>query len=397
LLDNQPEQVMSKEIVILGCTGSIGDSTFRVLESLGTKYRVRGLSADRQVDKLIELTRVWNPAVVCVGCEGDVEYVEHQLPGVKVLSGAKGLIELARLEGVDIVVNGLVGAVGLEPTLAAAEAGRIVAMANKEPLVMAGGLILDAVHSGGGAILPLDSEPNAIWQCLQGEPQAQRLILTASGGAFRGWSMEQMSAVTPQQALRHPTWNMGAKITIDCATLMNKGFEVIEASWLFDVPIDMIDVIMHRESVVHSMVEFVDGSMLAHLGKTDMLLPIQYALTHPERSPSPLERLDLIALGALHFDEPDWERFPCLHLCYEAGRRGDTAPTSLNAANEVAVNAFLQERIDFLDIYRVNKETLAACSTQPADSIEAVVEADRTARLYAEAFVDELVQSPQLV
>ena len=209
--------------------------------------------------------------------------------------------------------------------------------------------------------------------------------------------MEQMSAVTPQQALRHPTWNMGAKITIDCATLMNKGFEVIEASWLFDVPIDMIDVIIHRESVVHSMVEFVDGSMLAHLGKTDMLLPIQYALTHPERSPSPLERLDLIALGALHFDEPDWERFPCLHLCYEAGRRGDTAPTSLNAANEVAVNAFLQERIDFLDIYRVNKETLAACSTQPADSIEAVVEADRTARLYAEAFVDELVQSPQLV
>ena len=388
---------MSKEIVILGCTGSIGNSTFRVLESLGTKYRVRGLSADRQVDKLIELTRVWNPAFVCVGREVDVEHVERQLPGVKVLSGAKGLIELARLEGVDVVVNGLVGAVGLEPTLAAAEAGRIVAMANKEPLVMAGELILDAVRSGGGSILPLDSEPNAIWQCLQGERQAQRLILTASGGAFRGWSTEQMSAVTPQQALRHPTWNMGAKITVDCATLMNKGFEVIEASWLFDVPIDMIDVLMHRESVVHSMVEFVDGSILAHLGRTDMLLPIQYALTHPERSPSPLERLDLIALGALHFEEPDWERFPCLHLCYEAGRRGDTAPTCLNAANEVAVNAFLQERIDFLDIYRVNKETLAACSTQPADSVEAVVEADRNARRYAEALVDELVQSPQLV
>ena len=389
--------MLPKGIVILGCTGSIGDTTFRVLESLGSGYSVRGLSAGRQVDKLIGIARVWNPAVVSVGDEGDVARVARALPGVKVLSGAQGLLELARLQDVEVVVNGLVGAVGLEPTMAAVGAGRVVAMANKEPLVMAGGLVLEAARCSGGSILPLDSEPNAIWQCLQGERRAERLILTASGGAFRGWSTEQMRAVTPQQALQHPTWDMGEKITIDSATLMNKGFEVIEASWLFDVPIDRIDVVMHRESVVHSMVEFVDGSILAHLGKTDMLLPIQYALTHPQRSPSSLERLDLIALGELHFEQPDWERFPCLELCYEAGRLGGTAPTCLNAANEIAVDAFLKGHIDFLDIYHINKQTLSLCPPQPLQSISSVLDVDRTARRLAEALVNDSVRSPQLV
>ena len=369
-----------RNIVILGCTGSIGDSTFKALESLDDQYRVVGLSAGSQTDKLVERARAWHPAAVCVAQEERSDEVERQLPGVEVLCGEAGLIELACREGVDVVLNGLVGAVGLRPTLAAAEAGRVVAMANKEPLVMAGGLILEAARCNGGEILPLDSEPSALWQCLRGETDVRRLILTASGGAFRGRSVDQMRAVTPAQALDHPTWRMGAKITIDCATLMNKGFEVIEASWLFDVPVDQIEVVVHRESVVHSMVEFVDGTIMAHLGKTDMLLPIQYALTHPHRAPAPLDPLDLVALEALHFEEPDWESFPCLELCYEAGRRGGTTPACLSAANEVAVKAFLSGQVDFLDIYQIAKHALEAHETQPAASVEEVMEADRCGR-----------------
>lgn len=378
-----------KKIVILGCTGSIGDSCFKVLQELGEDYQVLGLSAGKKVDKLLRLARVWKPEWVCVEAEDQLPRVRQELPGTKVVAGANGLLELAGLADADIVLNALVGAIGLEPTLAAIEAGKLVAMANKEPLVMAGGLILDQAASNRTTILPLDSEPNAMWQCLKGEEMAEvrRLILTASGGPFFGRTLAQMGDITPAQALNHPTWEMGAKITVDSATLMNKGFEVIEASWLFGVNIDQVEVVIHRESIVHSLVEFADATMLAHLGKTDMILPIQYALTHPQRRASPLQGLDLAQVARLSFAAPDRENFPCLELCYEAGRRGGVAPAVLNAANEVAVAAFLGGEIGFLDIAAINRFALDSCSPAPADSLAAVLAADVSGRQWARQWI----------
>ncbi|MFH1570984.1 MAG: 1-deoxy-D-xylulose-5-phosphate reductoisomerase [Gemmatimonadota bacterium] len=383
-------------LVILGCTGSIGDTTFQVLDGLGGAYRVLGLAGGRRVDRLIERARQWAPASVAVERPEDAAQVRRALPGVEVLAGEEGLLRLAALPDAEVVVNGLVGAVGLRPTLAAVEAGKTVAMANKEPLVMAGGLILDRVRACGAQLLPLDSEPNALWQCLRGESDrhVRRLILTASGGAFRDWSRQRLAAVTPAQALKHPTWQMGRKITVDSATLMNKGFEVLEAAWLFGVTLHQVDVIVHRESIIHSMVEFVDGSYLAHLGRTHMHLPIQYALTQPARRPTPLEPLDLASVGALHFEAPDVDRFPCLPLCYEAGRRGGTAPAALNAANEVAVASFLEGRLGFLEIYEVNRQVLDTFSPAPADSVEAVLAADRQARQVATSLVAAAAPEP---
>ena len=378
-----------KKIVILGCTGSIGDTCFKVLQELGEDYQVLGLSAGKKVDKLLRLARVWKPEWVCVEAEDQLPRVRQELPGTQVVAGANGLLELAGLADADIVLNALVGAIGLEPTLAAIEAGKLVAMANKEPLVMAGGLILDQAASKRTTILPLDSEPNAMWQCLKGEERAEvrRLILTASGGPFFGRTLAQMGDITPAQALNHPTWEMGAKITVDSATLMNKGFEVIEASWLFGVNIDQVEVVIHRESIVHSLVEFADATMLAHLGKTDMILPIQYALTHPQRRASPLQGLDLAQVARLSFAAPDRENFPCLELCYEAGRRGGVAPAVLNAANEVAVAAFLGGEIGFLDIAAINRFALDSCSPAPADSLAAVRAADVSGRQWARQWI----------
>ena len=384
-------------LVVLGATGSIGDTTFGVLEGLGDGFRVVGLSGHRRLDKLIDLARRWRPDIVAVAGEEAAAQARASLPDTEVVTGAPGLVRLATCEAADTVVNGLVGAVGLEPTVAAVEAGKTVAMANKEPLVMAGGLILDRARACGARILPLDSEPNALWQCLRGEsPESvKRLVLTASGGAFRGWPPDRMAAVKAEQALQHPTWKMGAKITIDCATLMNKGFEVIEAAWLFGLPVDRVDVVVHRESVIHSMVEFVDGSYLAHLGRTHMHLPIQYALTQPGRRAAALEPLDLVQLGALHFEAPDEDGFPCLPLCYEAGRAGGLVPTVLNAANEVAVEAFLAGHIGFLDIYEVNRRTTDEVAADEAvargepHSVAAVLVADRAARQAAARLVRE--------
>lgn len=376
---------MAKKIVILGSTGSIGDTAFKVLRGLGPDYRVIGLGAGRQVEKLLRQVEVWDPRCVGVAAGEQADLVRRRMQGVEVVSGSLGLVELATMDEADIVLNALVGAVGLEPTVAALEAGKVVAMANKEPLVMAGGLILEKARACGGILLPVDSEPNALWQCLKGERSrdVQRLILTASGGPFFGRTRVQMAAVTPEQALEHPTWRMGPKITVDSATLMNKGFEAIEAGWLFGVGIDQVEVVVHRESTVHSMVEFVDGSILAHLGKTDMQLPIQYALTHPERRSTALEKLDLVELGRLSFAAPDWENFPCLELCYRAGRAGGVVPAALNAANEVAVDAFLSGRIGFLDIAAINERLVEACDPAPADSLQSVFEADRWARSLA--------------
>ncbi|MBI2506216.1 MAG: 1-deoxy-D-xylulose-5-phosphate reductoisomerase [Candidatus Latescibacteria bacterium] len=378
-----------KQVVVLGCTGSIGDTTFKVLAGLGGEYQVLGLSGGRQVEKLVARARAWKPTWVCVADPRDQEVVGGQLPGVEVLCGEEGLCQLASLPEADLVVNGLVGGVGLRPTLAGLEAGKTVGMANKEPIVMAGGLLLAAARASGGQILPLDSEPNALWQCLKGEEEGSlaRLILTASGGPFRGQTRAQLAGVTPEQALRHPTWKMGAKISVDSATLMNKGFEVIEASWLFGVGIGQVEVVIHPESVVHSLAEFTDGALLAHLGRTDMVLPIQYALTHPRRRPAPLERLDLTRVGQLRFTAPDRENFPCLDLCYQAGRLGGTAPALLSGADEVAVAAFLRGEIGFLDIAALNRQVLETPAPAPADSLEAVLEADGQGRRLAAEWI----------
>ena len=371
-----------KKIAILGCTGSIGDTTFKVLDALEGEFRVVGLSAGRRTEKLVALAVGCGAVRVCVGAAGEEAAVHGALPGCDVVSGPEGLVSLATDPEVELVVNALVGRVGLEPTIAALQAGKVVAMANKEPIVMAGELIMSTAASHGGSLLPLDSEPNAIWQCLKGERKEEisRLILTASGGPFFGWTADEMEAITLEQALNHPTWTMGPKITVDSATLMNKGFEVIEASWLFDVSIEQVDVVVHRESTVHSMVEFVDGAILAHLGKTDMFLPIQYALSHPSRRRTPLASLNLLELGSLHFAAPDRENFPCLDLCYAAGREGGTLPAALNAANEVAVAEFLAGRAGFVAISETNRRVLDSWVNHDADSLESVVEADRQAR-----------------
>lgn len=382
-----------KNVVVLGCTGSIGDSTFQVLENLGSGYRVVGLSAGAKTDKLITLVEQWQPQCVCVPSDEQAQRIAALMPKGEVVVGEEGLCALATMQDADLIINGLVGAVGLVPTIKALEAGKVVAMANKEPLVMAGGLVLEAAKRGGGEVLPLDSEPNAIWQCLKGEPREAlaRVILTASGGPFFGRQRAQMQSISPAEALDHPTWTMGPKITVDSATLMNKGFEVIEAAWLFGVDIDQVDVIVHRQSVVHSLVEFVDGAMLAHMGQTNMLLPIQYALTHPHREAAPLGRLDLAAVGQLSFAKPDCVNFPCLQLCYDAGRAGGTAPAALNAANEVAVAAFLQGRISFLEIAALNSAMLTAHESRAADSLTAVLAVDAEVRRAATAWIESAI------
>ena len=378
-----------KKIVVLGCTGSIGDTCFKVLENLGDGYEVVGLGGGTKIEKLIVHARRWQPQKVCVLDAEARKQVQSAVSRIEVVCGEEGLCELATMPEADLVINGLVGAVGLAPTLAALAQGKTVAMANKEPLVMAGGLILQRAQHGGGAVLPLDSEPNAIWQCLKGENRRslKRIILTASGGPFFGYSREQMRDITPEQAIDHPTWKMGPKISVDSATLMNKGFEVIEAAWLFGIAVEQIDVVVHRQSVVHALVEFADGSLLAHLGKTDMLLPIQYALTHPARREVPLDSLDLKQVGQLSFAAPDRANFPCLDLCYEAGRSGGTFPAALNAANEEAVAAFLARQIGFLDIADLNRDVLTRCGTQEAVSLESILDEDRYARRLAREWV----------
>ncbi len=370
-----------KNVVILGATGSIGDSTLGVLRHLEEDFNVIGLSGGQQLEKLAECIREWDPALVSVGESDGVAAISKVFSG-EIYSGIDGLCILATQSEADIIVNGLVGSIGLRPTLAALQAGKTVAIANKEPLVMAGSLIMDTARRFGGKILPLDSEPNAIWQCLHGEEESalRRIILTASGGPFRDKNLADLSDVTPEEALQHPTWKMGEKISVDSATLMNKGFEVIEAACLFDVNVDRIEVVIHRQSVVHSLVELVDGSMLAHMGETDMRLPIQYALTYPHRSASPLGFLDLTKVSQLDFAEPDHNKFPCLDLCYEAGRTGEGARIALNAANEVSVKAFLERKISFLNIFDLNSDMLDLHGDAEVCDVETILSLDEKVR-----------------
>ena len=381
-------------IAILGSTGSIGCSTMSVVESFGDgRFRVVALAAGRNVGRLAEQVERHRPELVAVEDEECAGLLRDELkrrgtPAPRVATGEAGMVEVATHGAARTVVSATVGAVGFVPTLRALEAGKRVALANKETLVIAGELMTKAASASGAELLPVDSEHNALHQCLRGErrEEVRRLILTASGGPFREKTLGAMRAATVEEAMRHPTWNMGAKITIDSATLMNKGLEVIEARWLFGFGADEIDVVVHPESVVHSMVELVDGSVLAQLGVTDMRHAIQYALTYPERHPSAaLPPLDLTRLGALRFEAPDFERFPCLGLAYRALRAGGTLPAALNAANEEAVKAFLAGRLRLTDIPAVIERVMDAHETRVVSDLDVVLRVDGEARAAAAA------------
>src|SRR5262244_1000166 len=349
-----------KQIAILGSTGSIGCNTLRVVNAFKGEFGVAALGAGSNVELMAEQVEQYCPRVVSVSDEESAEKLRYELKRRGVSSpaigiGVDGLCEVATCDGVRIVIGAVVGALGLLPTYRALELGRRVALANKETLVVAGELMTRAAEKSGAELLPVDSEHNALHQCLRGEKrrEVKRLILTASGGPFRNSSKEEIENATTAQALNHPTWRMGAKITIDSATMMNKGLEVIEARWLFNASADEIDILVHPQSVVHSMIELVDGSIIAQLGITDMRHAIQYALTYPARLESELEPLDLTQLSRLEFFAPDTQRFPCIELAYNALRTGGTMPAVLNAANEVAVSAFLDERVRFGEIPRL--------------------------------------------
>ncbi len=385
-----------KQIVILGSTGSIGTNTLDIVAKFPDRFRVAGLTAGSNVDKLEEQIRTFKPEAVALSDPKAAETLRARCKGqpVRILSGVEGLSEVARLPQADLVISAIVGGAGLVPTLAAIQAGKPVALANKEPMVMAGRLMQEEATKRAVKIFPVDSEHSAIFQSMEGHRREdiQRLILTASGGPLWDMPLEQMRHVKPQQALKHPNWKMGAKITIDSATLMNKGLEVVEARWLFDIPASQVDVIIHRESIIHSLVEYRDGSVIAQLGLPDMRTPIAYAMTYPERLPLSQPPMDLAAIGTFTFYRPDHDRFPCLGLGYEALKIGGTMPATLNAANEVAVAAYLDERIGFLDIVAVIRGTMDAHQRREVATLDDALEADRWAREKA----GELVRSRPL-
>jgi len=378
-----------KAISILGSTGSIGCNTLKVIEFLGN-FRVVALGAGNNVEKLAEQVARFKPELV--SCENETcaenllqEIHKTKTKTPKIEIGEKGLIAVATHEEAETVVSATVGAVGFVPTLRALEAGKRVALANKETLVMAGELMTKAARENNAEILPVDSEHNALHQCLRGESKTEvkRLILTASGGPFRTKSKQEIENATREEALNHPTWNMGDKITIDCATLMNKGLEVIEARWLFDFSATEISVVVHPQSVVHSLVEMVDGSIIAQLGVTDMKHAIQYALTYPKRQPNCLPPLDFTKISQLTFEEPDLDKFPCLALAYRALKIGGTMPATLNAANEIAVEAFLEGKIRLSDIPKIIESVMDEHESQAVSSLEIVLETDASARKQA--------------
>jgi 1-deoxy-D-xylulose-5-phosphate reductoisomerase len=394
----------ARGVAILGSTGSIGCNTFRVLEALGpAKFRVVALAAGRNVLQLVEQIARHQPDLVSVENEQVSEQLKGELSkrGISVprlVNGERGLVEVATHPKADCVVSATVGAVGFVPTLRALEAGKRVALANKETLVMAGELMTRAAEKSGAELLPVDSEHNALHQCLRGETfsEVRRIILTASGGPFRTRDKAAIQSVTVAEALQHPTWNMGAKITIDSATLMNKGLEVIEAHWLFGFGADEINIVVHPESIVHSMIEMVDGSVIAQMGVTDMRHAIQYALTYPDRFDSELPPLDLARLSSLHFEEPDLDRFPCISLAYRALRTGGTLPAAMNAANEETVQAFIEERISFADIPQIIQSVMDEHRTSDVKDLDCVIDADRSARAGARSAIAQLSQESRV-
>lgn len=386
-------------VSILGSTGSIGCNTLRVIESLGPdRFHVVALGAGRNVAELAAQIARHQPDLVSVdteetGSKLKAELAKLNLSMPRLVFGEAGLVEVARHPNADCVMSATVGAIGFVPTLRALEAGKRVALANKETLVMAGELMTRAAEKSGAELLPVDSEHNALHQCLRGEKRSEvrRIILTASGGPFRTRDKATMSSATVAEAMKHPTWNMGAKITIDSATLMNKGLEVIEGHWLFGFSADEIGIVVHPESVVHSMIELIDGSIIAQMGVTDMRHAIQYALTYPERCPTDLPPLDLAQLSSLHFESPDVDRFPCISLAYQALKTGGTLPAAMNAANEEAVQAFIDERILFSDIPRLIQSVMKSHRVTEVKDLESVLTADREARVSARAAIADMI------
>ena len=382
-----------KHLAILGSTGSIGCSALAVVDAHAERLRVVGLAAGENVSRFAEQVRRYRPLIAAMGTSEAIDRLRTATGGSTTLAaGPEGMIAVATHPAVDIVICASAGTAGLEAVLAAIDAGKTIALANKEVLVMAGALVTEAARRRGVAILPVDSEHNAIQQCLHGRrpEEVRRLILTASGGPFRELSHDALARVDAEAALRHPTWRMGRKITIDSATLMNKGLEVIEARWLFDVPAERIDVLVHPQSIVHSLVELSDGSVIAQLGITDMRLPIQYACSYPERWDAAWPSLDLTTAAKLEFQQPDVERFPCLKLAYQALRAGGSAPVVLNAANEVAVDAFLEGKLGFTDIPRVIECTMNAHAPEHVSTLQVVRAIDEQARRDARELVSGL-------
>ena len=381
-----------KKVILLGSSGSIGESTCKVARALPEKMKLVGLGVAKSTDRMLEQAKEFGVKALAVSDPHAAEKVKSRLPqGTQFYPGPEGLARMVEETEADMVLVAIVGTAGLAPALAALRSGKDLAVASKEILVLAGSAVMAEAKKRKKQVLPVDSEHNAIFQCLVGanEKEVRKVILTASGGPFRQSSAQAMEKVTLAQALKHPTWSMGQKITIDSATMFNKGLEMIEAHWLFGLPMRQVDVVVHPQSIVHSMVEFIDGSVLAQLSVTDMCFPIQYAVTYPERMPSGLPPLDLAKLGTLTFEQPDEKRFPALRLAREAGEQGGTLPGVLNAANEVAVEAFLAERISFPRIWGMVEEVMKKHRTEKEPSLEAIIDADRWARGEAKARLEK--------
>lgn len=377
---------MKKKIAILGSTGSIGTQTLDIIREHHDKFKIIGLAAGYNLDLIEEQIREFSPALVSVATPELIKELELRLADLpnkpELLHGIAGMNQIAGLSGLDMLITAVVGAQGLLPTMTAIQAGTNIGLANKETLVAAGSIVMQEAKRCGVDIIPVDSEHSAIFQCLQGEDyhKISKIHLTASGGSFRGKQKSDLANVTVAEALKHPNWTMGSKITIDSATLMNKGLEVIEAHWLFDVAYDDINVVVHPESIIHSMVEFTDSSIIAQLGLPNMRIPIQYALAYPERIPSKQNRLDFFQLGQMNFARPDFDTFGCLQLAFDAGREGGTAPAVMNAANEVAVQMFLENKIKFLQIEEIISRILDRHEVIYQPSLDEILEADRWAR-----------------
>ncbi|HPJ20842.1 MAG TPA: 1-deoxy-D-xylulose-5-phosphate reductoisomerase [Clostridia bacterium] len=378
------------KVCILGATGSIGRQALDVCREMG--FIVTCVTADTDYEGLAAICRDYGPGHAAIASEDKYEKFKTLIDGVRTYAGSPGILECIRNSNADIVVNGIVGSAGIMPTLEAIGTARRVALANKETLVAAGDLIMKAAHERNVELIPVDSEHSAVFQCMEGNRhnEIDSIYLTASGGPFRGYSAEKLKDVTREMALRHPSWTMGSKITIDSATLMNKGLEVIEARWLFDMEYERIKVVVHPGSIVHSMVGFTDGSIIAQLGAPDMRIPIQYSLTYPKRVCNNFSKLDIYNLAGLQFHEPDMETFRCLSLAYEAGRTGKTMPCAMNAANEEAVRAFLSGHISFLDIPRIIEEVMTMHDPVEAKSIETILEQDKLARQNAQRMIKEV-------
>ena len=385
-----------KTLVILGSTGSIGTNTLDIVDRFPGEFQVAALTAGSNDKALEDQIRKYRPRMAALANEAAADGLRRRCGGlgVEILGGSEGVTEVARASEAGVVISAIVGGAGLVPTLAAIKSGKTIALANKEPMVMAGKLMTDEARRHGVAILPVHSEHSAIFQSLVGHRRqdVKRIILTASGGPLWDYPGADLRDVTPERALQHPNWKMGAKITIDSATLMNKGLEVIEARWLFDIPESRIDVLVHRESIIHSLVEYEDRSVIAQLGLPDMRTPISYAMRYPERMALDLPSLDLTEIGRLTFFKPDHGRFPCLKFGYEALGIGGTMPAAMNAANEIAVDAFLQGGIRFPDIAEIIDSTMQAHAAHDMDSLEAALEADRSAREKAESLVHALAR-----